>query len=130
MSASWDLAGALGVALLAGLAYATMSGGSPLRVALALAVLFFIPGYLLIEAVARPDVPAHRRAARACVALGVSPAVVGLLALATALLPGGFSSRSIVALVTLACLALAALAFWRRNRAGRKAPTATTPSMA
>ncbi len=114
-----DLIAACIVAALAGLAFMTMPGGSPLRVALALAVLFFVPGYLLIEAVAQPAVSRQRRVVRAWIAIGVSPAVVGLLALATVALPGGFRPASIVATLTVACVGLAGVGIWRRRRAAR-----------
>lgn len=117
-----DLLAACIVALLAGLAYLALPAGSALRVALACSVLFFVPGYLLIEAVTEPTASRSRRIVRAWIAIGVSPVLVGLLALATAVLPGGFRATSIVATVTLACLALGGVAFWRRQRAMRLAP--------
>ncbi len=89
--------------------------GSGLRMALALPLLLFVPGHLLIAAVAPWPATARRRLVRACVAVGVSPPIVGLLALSTTLLPGGFRASSIVAVVTAACLALAGAAAWRRR---------------
>jgi len=122
----FDLVASCALVALAAVAYATLSGGSGLRVALAVPVLFFVPGYLLIEAVSVTAAGRHR-AIHAWIAVGVSPAIVGLLALATVLLPGGFQGGSIVGVVTAACFALAGCAFWRRRRASARAvePRAT-----
>lgn len=114
-----DLIAACVLALLAGLAYLLLPGGSILRVALALSVLFFAPGYLLIEATARQATEKSQRLVRAWIAVGVSPAIVGLLALATVALPGGFRPASIVGTVTVACFALGGIALGRRRRAAR-----------
>lgn len=87
----------------------------PLRMGLALAVLFFVPGHLLLAAATRVPTRAGQRPARALVALGVSPALVGVLALATSLTPWGFRPASIVAVVTAACFVLAGVAAYRRR---------------
>lgn len=104
---------ALGAAVLVALGPASLG---PIRVVFAAAVVFFVPGYLLLEAAmpARGPEPASRLF-RVAAAVGLSPAVVGLLALSTALVPGGFKPMNIVALVTLACVGLAALALHRRR---------------
>lgn len=109
-------------------AYAWLPGGSALRLALALPVLFFAPGYLLVEAVAGPATTAASRAVRALVALGTSPAIVGLLALGAAVLPGGFRPVPILALIAVACAAMAAAALWRRLATGRS--STLTPATA
>ena len=83
--------------------------------ALALTMLFFVPGHLLIAAVTRAPTMKGQRPMRALVALGVSPPLVGLLALATTLLPGGFRPMTIVIVVTVACLAFAVVAAFRRR---------------
>ncbi|MEA3166596.1 MAG: hypothetical protein QOJ26_1468 [Thermoplasmata archaeon] len=110
-----DLAVAVVLALSAGLAFAFLPDGSVLRVALGLAMVFLVPGYLLIEAAAPVTSEPRRRMLRICLAVGVSPVVLGLLALATAALPGGFHSASIVGLSSLVCVAAAAVAFLRRR---------------
>ena len=102
-------------------AYAWLPGGSPLRMAAAVSILFFVPGYLLGEAVAGPARTASSRALRALVAVGTSPAIVGLLALGTAVLPGGFRPLPILALLAVACAAMAAAALWRRIAHRRQA---------
>ncbi len=124
---SLDLVLSCAVVALAALAYMMSSDGSALRVALALTVLFFIPGYLLIEASVGPSAERRVRVMRACVAVGLSPAIVGLLALATAILPGGFRPASIVVAVTVACFVFAGLAFVRRSRADMFPHTANVP---
>jgi uncharacterized membrane protein len=57
---------------------------------------------------------------RALATIGLSPAVVGLAALATALVPGGFRPANIIASVTFTCLGLAAIAVWRRQQAASR----------
>lgn len=112
-----DLAVVCALAALAGLAYAVLPGGAILRVALAVAILFFVPGYALIEAMVGPAATRRQRIVRGFVAIGASPPLIGLLALATVALPGGFRPASIVVTVLLASIALAGVAFWRRRRA-------------
>ncbi|MHB1261120.1 MAG: DUF1616 domain-containing protein [Thermoplasmatota archaeon] len=113
--ANLDLAACVGLVALACLAFLALPGGSFLRMSLAFTVLFFAPGYLLIEAAAGPARSMSSRGLRASLAIGVSPALVGLLALATAVLPGGFRPAPIVVLLAVACLGLAGAAFWRRR---------------
>lgn len=106
----------IGVALALGgaLAFASLPDGSPLRVLLAAGVLFFAPGYLLLQALPIPHTSRWSRATHAFLAIGISPAIVGLLALGTAMVPGGFRPGPIVAVVTLACLGFAGVAWYRR----------------
>ncbi|HEX2065559.1 MAG TPA: DUF1616 domain-containing protein [Candidatus Thermoplasmatota archaeon] len=118
-----DLAVAAGLAVVAALLATGLPAGSTLRAAAALPILLLVPGYLLIEATVT-STARGQRALHALVGLGVSPPLVALLALATALLPGGFRSGTIIGLVTLACLALAAVAAWRRLRAPAGPPPA------
>lgn len=96
-------------------AFALLPDGSGLRLALALPMLLLVPGYLLIEAVAEPATTGRARLVRLLLALGVSPALVGLLALATALLPVGFRPLPIVIIIVFASLGLGAVALWRRR---------------
>lgn len=112
---SWDLVACSALVAAACAAFAGLAEGTALRFALALPVLFFAPGYLLIEAVAGPAKAAGGRAVRALVAIGVSPALVGLLALATAVLPAGFRPTPIVVLLAVASGALALAGAWRRR---------------
>lgn len=99
----------------------TLAEGNALRLALTLPVLFFAPGYLLLEAFV-PAATEVRRAWHALVAVGLSPVLVGLLALSTALIPGGFRPLSIIAVVTLGSLVLMGFAMYRRSVSYR--PTA------
>jgi uncharacterized membrane protein len=114
-SRSWDLVGCCVLVASAVAAFVGLPEGSALRLAIALPVLFFAPGYLLIEAVAGPVKSAGARGVRALLAIGVSPALVGLLALGAAALPAGFKAGPIVVLLAVACATLAVAGFWRRR---------------
>jgi uncharacterized membrane protein len=105
-----------------------LAEGDLARVVLTLPVLLWAPGYLLMQAMLVPARDARRRAVHAVAAVGVSPAVVGLLALATAILPGGFRPAVIVSVVTLACVALAATAYYRRATWTPEPADAQTPA--
>ncbi len=101
-------------------AFAVMLPNGATRAALTLPVIVFVPGYLLLQAVlgkGEPPSPLH-----VIVAVGISPPLVGLLALLTAIVPGGFTAGPIIAVVTTACLALAAVALVRRGMR-KAAPT-------
>lgn len=95
------------------LAAVALPEGNLLRFVLALPVLFFAPGYLLLQALI-PAGPESRRMWHALVAVGLSPVLVGLLALSTALVPGGFKPLPILIVVTLGSLVLLGLAAYRR----------------
>lgn len=127
-SGTLDVIAAAGLAVLAAFAMAFLAQGSVLRVALVLPVLFFAPGYLLLQALPIPIFAKWSRAVHGLLAIGISPAVVGLLALSTALIPGAFRPVPIVAVITLACLALAGVALYRRNlaQAARETPRPAT----
>lgn len=118
---SMDLVFALLLIVAGGLAVGYLPEASPARIALASVVLLVIPGFLLIQAFTVPAAPARRRVLHGLLGLGVSPAVVTLAALSTALFDNGFKPASIVAAVTAVCVALAAVAFFRR--AYRAAPS-------
>lgn len=117
-----DLVAAVLWAALAGAAFLLLPDGSILRVILAVGVLFLVPGYLVIEAVAGIASSPHQRSVRALVAFGVSPPIVGLLALATAIIPGAFKPLPIVATITVACVIFAAFAMLRRLSAVQGVP--------
>lgn len=122
-----DVVLAAAAATAAAFAAALLPPGSALRVLLAWPLLLVVPGFLLLQALVVPVAVGRRRFSHALVAVGISPALVGLLALATALVPGGFRPLSIVSVVTGACLLLAAVALVRRarsRRGGTAAPTA------
>jgi uncharacterized membrane protein len=82
--------------------------------AVAAPVLLVAPGYLLLQALIVPRPAGGRRALQGLLAIGLSPGIVGLLALSTSLVRGGFKPTPILVVVTGACLALAAIAFRRR----------------
>lgn len=97
-------------------------GNTP-RLLLALPVLFFAPGYLLIQAALGRRSTRTARGWHAALAVGVSPGVIGLLALVTAIVPGGFRMTPIILTVTVGSVALALLALYRRT-ATHAAPAA------
>ncbi len=108
-----DLALAAAAALLAGLGSVALPAGSALRLAVAAPALLLVPGYVALEAfVPRPGGRLRNLVLGVC----VGPALIGLLALATAMVPGGFRAGSLVAMLTSGCVALAAVALARRWR--------------
>lgn len=106
---------AVAVALVAVAAFARLlPEENALRLLLTLPVLLFVPGYLLIQMFATVPRDARDRVVQGLVALGASLPVVGLLALSTAMVPGGFKPTPIVVVVTGACVAFAVVAYLRR----------------
>lgn len=105
----WDLLGAAAAVVLAAL-MSTVGGG--FTIWLTLLILTFAPGYLLIQSI-RPRPNAWHLA----IGAGLSIPIIGLFALAAALIPGGFYAGAIVAATTTGTLLLAALAFRRRMTA-------------
>lgn len=89
-------------------------GNTP-RLLLALPVLFFAPGYLLIQAALGHRSTRSARGWHAALAVGVSPPVIGILALLTAAVPGGFRMTPIILSVTVGSVGLALLALYRRT---------------
>lgn len=118
-TASIDLLVAGGLALVAGLAAVGLPDGSTLRMVVVLPILLLVPGYLLLQALIVPARSPATRGRHALLSLGVSPAVLGLLALATAIVPGGFTPGVILVVVTVGCLALAGLGYRRRRAKAR-----------
>lgn len=120
-----DLLLAAAAPVLAALLMVLVPDGNVVRIALAGAVVFLAPGYLLLEATAPAGGAGERgreaRPWRLAMALGLSPAVVALVALAAALVPGGFRPLPIAGAVALVCVALAAVALRRRRAAGSPA---------
>jgi uncharacterized membrane protein len=127
---SFDILLATAAALLAAAAVLYLPAGGPLRLAIVIPVLLLVPGFLLIEAAVGRAASPGRRALRLAVALGASPAVVGLLALSTAIVPGGFRSGVIVAVVTVGCLLMGGLAIYRRSVRPQAAPGTDGPRAA
>lgn len=111
---SADVIAGAGLALVAALVAAVLPDGSTLRLAVALPVLMVVPGYLLLQALLVPARSWTARGRHALLSLGLSPAVLGLLALSTAIVPGGFRPVAIAATVTVGCLAFAGVALRRR----------------
>jgi len=103
---------------------------SPLRYLLTLPMLLLVPGYLLLQAFAVPAASGARRGWQALAAIGLSPAVVGLLALSTAIVQGAFRVPVILAVSTLASVALATTAFVRRRSLARSERDAPAPAPA
>src|SRR5688572_29525275 len=110
-SAHVDLLACCAVLAAACLAAIALPAGAVARLALDAALVLVSAGYRLVEAAAGPARDRRARAVRALLAVGFSPALVGLVALATAFLPGGFRAGPIVLLVGLVCAGLAVAAF-------------------
>lgn len=127
---STDLLIAAPLAVVSALLASLLPAGNVVRIVLTLTILLTVPGYLLLQAVFVPARPARSRAIQALYGIGVSPVIVGLLALSTALFVGGFGATAIIVTVTLACLALALIAFIRRSLNPDEIPTvqATAPT--
>jgi len=136
----WDLALVAVLALAAAAGSSVLPGGSWPRLALAGLVVFVLPGYALLEAAlprrldaSGASTPRAREGTwRLLAALGLSPALTGLAALATALVPGGFRAGPIILAVTLMVLVFTAAAGIRRSHAagtGGLAARATMPAM-
>lgn len=106
------LAGSLGIAATA--AAVSLPPGT-LRTVLALPMILFVPGYLLLQAFVVPAVNGRARLWQALASLGISPAALGILALSTSIVQGGFQLGAILAVTTLGCLAFAATAVLRRR---------------
>lgn len=109
-----DVVAAAGLAVAAAAASLSLPPG-PLRLALVLPMLLFAPGYLLLQAFVVPAARGADRGWQALASLGISPALLGLLALLTSIVEGGFRLGAILAVTTLGCLALAAAALVRRR---------------
>lgn len=114
---SWpwlDVVAAAAVALVAAFTSSTGSEGG-VRLLFGLAMLLFVPGYLLLQAFAVPVPSGQARLWQALASLGISPALVGVLALVTSVVQGAFRLDAILILVTLTCLGFAAAAIVRRR---------------
>lgn len=119
LKASADLIVAGALALVAGLAAVGLPDGSTLRLAIVLPIVLLAPGYLLLQALIVPARSAASRGRHLLLSLGVSPAVLGLLALSTAIVPGGFTPGAILLVVTVGCVVLAAVGVHRRRARAR-----------
>lgn len=111
---STDVLAGAGLAVLALLAAIALPDGSTLRLAIVLPILLLAPGYLLLQALLVPTRSLADRGRHLLVSVGLSPAVLGLLALTTAIVPGGFKPASILAVVTAGSLLFAGIALRRR----------------
>lgn len=106
---------AAGLAIIAALVASVTPAGNPLRLFVTLPIILVVPGYLLIQVFMVPARSTAARCVHALLGVGVSPALLGLLAMSTALLPGGFRPYTIILAVTLACLVMAGVAAARRS---------------
>lgn len=114
---TWDVALSLVLAVVSVIAAFVLPDGSTIRFILALPTLLLVPGYLLLQALMLPRARGLSRPQEALLSLAASPAIVGLLALATWAVPGGFRPRLIIGTVAGACFMLAAIILQRRGRA-------------
>lgn len=94
------------------------------RTLLALPMLLFVPGYLLLQAFVVPAATGPGRGWQVLASLGISPAVVGLLSLMTSIVDGGFRLGAILALTAFGTLAFGVAALVRRNALANASPTA------
>lgn len=115
LRASADIIGAASLAVLAALVAFVVPDGAAFRVYVTLAILLTVPGYLLIQTGVVPTRRHRTRAKHLLLGVGVSPVVVGLAALSTAAVDGGFKPAPIVVMVTVVCVSLALIAFIRRS---------------
>lgn len=113
-----DLSGSTILVVLGAFAALSLPEG-PLRLLLTLPVLLFAPGYLLLQAFVVPPARGAAVGWQCLASLGISPAVVGLLALSTAIVEGGFRVGAIVLMTTIGSLGLAAAALVRRRSVAR-----------
>lgn len=112
---SVDLLVAAGLMVLAAIVALVLPDGSMLRLAIVVPILLLAPGYLLLQALLVPARSAATRGRHLVLSLGVSPALLGLLALSTALVPGGFKQGAILGVVTVGSIVLGAVGFRRRR---------------
>lgn len=115
---SWDLGLGVALALAGALGALWLPAGETLRLILAVPVVLAVPGYLLLQALMVPTSQGFPRWLEVLFSIALSPAIVGLVALATWVIPGGFRPRVIIGAVTGVCFLLAAVALQRRSTAG------------
>lgn len=111
---SVDLYVAAAMTIAASSVAALMPTDNPLRALTVVCFLLLVPGYLFLQALIVQKHPHIFEPAHALFAVGISPAVVGLLALSTTLAPVGFRLSTVFAVVVTACVLLAVIAFARR----------------
>ncbi|MHB1262098.1 MAG: DUF1616 domain-containing protein [Thermoplasmatota archaeon] len=114
------IAGSLGIAATAA---AVSLPPSTLRTVLALPMILFVPGYLLLQAFVVPAAAGRTRTWQAFASIGISPAILGLMALSTSIVQGGFRLGAILMVTTLGCLAFATTALLRRRALAHAAST-------
>jgi uncharacterized membrane protein len=118
-----DVVAALFLVIAAAVAFLTLPAGSWLRIALALPAVLIVPGFLLLRSF---NLTSQARGGTRWwdvgLALGVSPAMVGLIALSTAVVPGEFRAGPIVVAVLAACALLAVVAGVRSTLLGSRRP--------
>lgn len=119
---SSDLIVAVLLAVASALTASALSAGDPMRAFVTLPILLTVPGYLLIQALLVPAPAAPVRVLHVLLGVGLSPALVGLLAMSTDLLPGGFRPMAIIMAFTGACVVLASIAFVRRSLHAKRIP--------
>ncbi|MHB8634762.1 MAG: DUF1616 domain-containing protein [Thermoplasmatota archaeon] len=111
-----DLGAAVAVMLLACVLVFALPSGNALRALVTLAVILVVPGYLLLVSLLPDARPGRESWWTGVFAFGLSPPLVGLLALGTTLVHGGFRPPVITLVVTGATVVLAAVAAVRRRR--------------
>ncbi len=122
---SWDLGLSVALAVAGTLGALWLPAGDTVRLLLALPVVLLVPGYLLLQALMVPTSQGFPRWLEVLFSIALSPAIVGLVALATWVIPGGFQPRVIIGTVTGACFLLAAVALQRRGSPGDRSEPGT-----
>lgn len=107
--------------ILSEFAFRILPEGSLVRLALVVPVLFFAPGYLLLQACLVPARPVANRVIHAVFSTILSPSLIAVLALMAALVPGAFKPGIIVFIVTVASLLCATIALLRRYHHAQRA---------
>lgn len=126
---SLDLCLAAALTILAPLLATLLPEASPVRWTIVLTFLLLVPGYLFIQALVVQAPPRRFEILHPVFAIGISPAVIGLLALSTTMVPNGYRPSTVFVIIIGACVILTVVAFIRRAaRLREPADAATGPS--
>lgn len=109
-----DLVLGAAVAIAAGVAALYHPEKTLLRAVLTVPALLIVPGYFLLQTVIPSTDHRPTRPVQGALAVGLSPPLVALIALATTLTPWGFQQTPIVLGVMFTSLVLVALTLYRR----------------
>jgi len=108
LGAAWAFAAAASIALL--------PDGSLGRLLIVFPFLLIVPGHLMVQGLVVKHLLAVPRGRHVVYAIGASPVVLGLTALATTIIPRGFTPTNIIGAVTIVCTLFAMVALLRHTR--------------